>query len=253
MSGWIKYHRKSLKHPLFKKPKVWHYFQYCLLKASHDEKIIVWNKQEMAIERGSFITGRKQAAIDTGLSEQNIRTSIKTLVNLKMIEISTTKSTSKFSYISVCNYRDYQLKVILPNHQTTHEVTSNQPASNQQVTTIKNIKNNKKEKKKDLCPQNGIPEGFEEFYEAYPKKKKKPNAIEAWKQVFLDPKHKKYHGPVEIKVLLKSIEEHKESNDWREEGGKYVPHPASWLRSHGFNDSIRVEVDPEPDDEYEFI
>ena len=123
MSGWIKYYRKSINNPLFKKPSVWHYWQYCLLKANHEPNKIIWNKKEMVVDKGSFVTGRKQASLETGLSQQNIRTAIKTLVNLKMIAVSTEKSTTKFTYLSVCNYEEHQLKEILPNQQ----LTSKQP------------------------------------------------------------------------------------------------------------------------------
>jgi hypothetical protein len=150
LSGWIKLHRKSIKNPAFKKPLTWHYWQYCLLKANHEPNKIIWNNKDFTVDTGSFITGRKIAAKETGLSEQNIRTAIKTLVNLKMIEISTTKSTSKFSYVTVCKYKEYQLQNSSSNHQINQQVTSNQPATNQQPTTNKNDKNEKNEKKKTV-------------------------------------------------------------------------------------------------------
>ncbi len=58
-----------------------------------------------------------------------------------MLQISTTKSTSKYSYITVCNYNDYQYNGDEGNQQTNHEATSKQPASNQQVTTDNNDNN----------------------------------------------------------------------------------------------------------------
>ena len=122
--GWVKLYRSSLEHPLFRKPQTWHYWQYCLLKANHEDKKIVWNKKEMIVERGSFITGRKQAALDTGLSERTIRTSVDTLVNLGMIEKSTTKSTSKFTYLTICNYDKFQSIKIIDDQQSDQQATS---------------------------------------------------------------------------------------------------------------------------------
>ena len=58
-----------------------------------------------------------------------------------MVQISTSKSTSKYSYITVCNYNDYQYNGDEGNQQTNHEATSKQPANNQQVTTDNNVNN----------------------------------------------------------------------------------------------------------------
>ena len=146
-NGWIKLYRSSIQNPAFQKPHTWHYFQYCLLKANHTDKSILWNKEEIIIERGCFITGRKEAAKETGLSQQNIRTALLTLHNLGMIEKSTIKSTSKYTYIKVCNYDTYQQQDIQSNQQINQQLTSNQPATNQQLTTNNNDKNNKNDKK----------------------------------------------------------------------------------------------------------
>ena len=142
-NGWIKLYRSSIQNPAFQKPHTWHYFQYCLLKANHTDKSILWNKEEIIIERGCFITGRKEAAKETGLSQRNVRTALLTLHNLGMIEKSTTKSTNKYTYIKICNYDIYQQQDI----PSVQQVTSKRPASDQQVTTNKNEKNEKNEKK----------------------------------------------------------------------------------------------------------
>lgn len=148
-NGFIKLHRESLKNPVFRKPLAWHYFEYCLLKANHKSEVIIWNKKEMIIERGSFITGRKKAAKETGLSEQNIRTASTTLLSLGMIEKSTSKSTSKFTYLTICNYDKWNPPQTKTNHETNQQPTSNQPATNQQLTTNKKYKNDKNVKKKE--------------------------------------------------------------------------------------------------------
>ena len=151
-NSWIKLYRSSIQNPAFQKPHTWHYFQYCLLKANHTDKSILWNKEEIIIERGCFITGRKEAAKETGLSQQNIRTALLTLHNLGMIEKSTIKSTSKYTYIKVCNYDTYQQQDIQSNHQINQQSTSNQPAINQQLTTNNNDKNDKNDNKRDrIC------------------------------------------------------------------------------------------------------
>ena len=142
MEGYIKLHRKILENAIFRKPKVSHLFNYCLLRANWSDKTICWNGQPLVVERGSFITGRRQIALETGLSEQNVRYALRTLHQFSMVKRSSDKSTSKFSYLTVCNYNDYQHLEDEGNQQSNQQVTSNQPGSNQEVTTDKNKKNN---------------------------------------------------------------------------------------------------------------
>ena len=71
---------------------------------------------------------------------------------------------------------------------------------------------------------------FEKFYEAYPKKKSKPQALKAWLK----------HKP-DINVVLKSLIMHKKSEQWTIDKGKYIPYPATWLNAEGWNDEIETK------------
>lgn len=157
---WINYFRKSIEHPLFRRPLVWHYWDYCLMSARHESKTIDSGGKPLIIERGCFITGRRQAASQTGLTEQNVRTAQKILINHEMIEIITSKSTSKFTYIRVCNYGSYQLKKNESNQQ-----------SNQQLTTPKEREERTKKGKKvkeNTANNKKLSEFFEKIWEIYP-------------------------------------------------------------------------------------
>jgi len=89
-------------------------------------------------------------------------------------------------------------------------------------------------KDNNLC----VREDFEKFYHAYPKKKNKPGAWKAWNQVFHKPKSEYYHGPVPLQNVMDSVESHKNTRQWIENNGQFIPGPAPWLRSHGFNDQV---------------
>ena len=165
MEGYIKLHRKILDNGIFRKPNVSHLFNYCLLRANWSDKTIVWNGQPLVVERGSFVTGRKQIALDTGLSEQNVRSALRTLSHFSMVQKSTSKSTIKFSYLTVCNYDDYQHIEDEGNQQTNQQPTSNQPAINQQPTTNKNNKtNNTKNTNKKTNIASGYSDVFEKWW-----------------------------------------------------------------------------------------
>jgi len=148
--GFIKLWRKSLDSHIYRNIKVWHFWTYCLLKASHKKREALVGNTQIFLSKGQFIFGRKIAAKETGLSEQGIRTCLKVLKKAKNLTI---KSTNKFSIITIVNWGDYQSE----ENQSTTKSTNSQPASNQQVTTDKNVKNvknvknkEKKEKKENL-------------------------------------------------------------------------------------------------------
>jgi predicted XRE-type DNA-binding protein len=135
MEGWIKLHRKILDNPISQKPLVFALFVYLILRANHKDKKIIWNGSEMLVKKGQLITGRKELAKQTGISQQSIRTA---MMVLKSTSILTSKTTNKFSVITILNYGKYQ--------QLTSTLTNNQPATNQQLTTNKNDKNVKNDK-----------------------------------------------------------------------------------------------------------
>ncbi len=134
-NGWVKLYRQSIPNGWLTNQNFWAFWTYCLMKASHKKhKIFVGNKQ-VTLEPGQFVYGRKVAAKETGLSTQVVRTCLEHLVKLKNL---TSKSTNKFTIVTVCNWETYQGgQEALP----TNLLTNNQPTNNQQITTNKNVKN----------------------------------------------------------------------------------------------------------------
>ena len=103
--GYIKDWRRSLEHPLFKKPLIWHFWGYCLKKASHKDVDYFLAGKVVHIKKGSFVFGRKKASKETGLTERQIRTALEHLKNLQNLTI---KTTNKYSIISITNWDIYQ-------------------------------------------------------------------------------------------------------------------------------------------------
>jgi len=131
----------------FKKPLVLAFFLYCLIKANHQGNKIVWNKKEIIISRGSFVSGLKVMSRETGISTQSIRTA---LVTLKSTNTLTIKTTTKFSIITILKYNQYQ--------GLTNKLTNKQQTTNKQLTTNNNVyrmyKNDKRKVKTFLKPEN---------------------------------------------------------------------------------------------------
>lgn len=146
-SGWVKLWRKTIDSAIIKNPKLCTFWVWCLLKASHTKRKQIVGFQEIEIDPGQFVFGRKKASSELTMSEQTIRTCIKHLKSNQQISI---ESTSKYSIITICKWDTYQMldNANQPSTslQTNQEVTSNQPAGNQQVTTNNNDKNVNKDK-----------------------------------------------------------------------------------------------------------
>lgn len=67
------------------------------------------------------------------------------------------------------------------------------------------------------------------FWEAYPKRKGKADAIKAYKKV---------KASNCIAEILQAIEASKRSREWTKDGGQYIPYPASWLRGRRWDDEL---------------
>ena len=129
MDGWIKIHYKFLSWEWFQDDGMVRLFINLLLRANYQPK--KW--KGMAIERGQLVTGRKQLCLETGLSEQTVRTCLQRLEDTGEI---IRKSTNKFSIVTICNYDTYQYEDNAINQQSTN----NQPTTNQQLTTTSEYK-----------------------------------------------------------------------------------------------------------------
>jgi hypothetical protein len=77
-------------------------------------------------------------------------------------------------------------------------------------------------------------EGFDEFYAAYPKKKKRPDALKAWDKLKPDEALRAQ--------ILRAIATQAKTAQWQKDGGQFIPYPASWLNAEGWNDADTVNV-----------
>ena len=137
--GWVKFHRKLLDWEWYSDIPTKVLFIHLLLRANHEDQS--W--KGTLVKRGQLISGRKKLSEETGLSEQEIRTS---LVKLRSTQEVTIKSTSKFSIFTIVKWDDYQVL----EKQSTSKSTNEQPTINQQSTTNKNVKNDNNEKKNKI-------------------------------------------------------------------------------------------------------
>lgn len=124
--GYIRLWRKSLDAGWIRNHKLWAFWTYCLLKATHHEFNAIVGLQTVHLMPGQFIFGLLVASKETGLSIQEIRT---VLDFLKKAGNLTIKSTNKFSIITVINWHIYQSEGADINKQ------SNKPLTNKEQHT----------------------------------------------------------------------------------------------------------------------
>jgi hypothetical protein len=131
--GYIKLWRKAVDWEWYRSSETFHLFCHLILHANHKPSRFMGEE----IRRGQIVVGRRRLSEETGISEQSIRTSIERLKSTNEI---TSKSTNKFTIITLCNYESYQDMNTEINQQNPNKSTNDQPATNQQLTTIKECK-----------------------------------------------------------------------------------------------------------------
>lgn len=71
---------------------------------------------------------------------------------------------------------------------------------------------------------------FDQFWERYPKKAGKPPAKKAFAKLIKDQET--------LDRVLHSIDQHLEQGAWDLSEKQFIPHPATWLNRHGWEDEI---------------
>lgn len=128
--SYIKLFRKLLNSPIFENEKALKIWIWCLLKATHKERLQLVGQQEVNLEKGQFVFGRKKASEELKMSESTIYKYIKLLEKLQMISVN---SNNKFSVITVEKWEEYQVEELKDNNKVT--------TKEQQKNTNKNVKN----------------------------------------------------------------------------------------------------------------
>jgi hypothetical protein len=75
-------------------------------------------------------------------------------------------------------------------------------------------------------------EAFTRFYDVYPKQKNRTGAMKEWNK--LKP------SPELVEVIMTAIDVASASDDWKREGGRYIPHPSKWLNGKRWEDQIML-------------
>lgn len=163
---YIKLYRNLLAWEWYSDINTCRLFIHMLLKANWKEG----NFRGTTVPRGSFVSSIGKLSEETQLTPDEVRTAIKHLMTTHEV---TKQSYSKYTVFTVKNYDSYQN---FPSKGTdkSHSIPKLFP-------TIEE----KKEGKKEIIPPIS-PTGFNNFWEAYPKKVRILKAEEAYRQILFE-------------------------------------------------------------------
>lgn len=231
-TGWIKLHRRIaecqywLEDP-FTRGQAW---VDMLLKANHQPGFVRVQGMRIDISRGELGISEVSLSERWKWSRGKVRRFLDELQHDGMIFKKThEKQDRRKSIITIVNYDKYQ------NLNTANDTGDGQAAVQASVlasvlATIQeqeekngNIFSCAKTQKKSV----NSGKKFDGFWEIYPKKKSKVDAQKAWKQIGGDSK---------FEAIMDGLRSALHDTQWLQEGGRFIPYPASWLRAGGYLD-----------------
>lgn len=125
------------------------------------------------------------------------------------------------------------------NGSKTEAKRKQNEASEQQEQSVSK-KENKKEKEREnkieIEKKSYDADGFAAFWAAYPKKAGKAAALKAWNKLAPDVVLQEQMG--------KALEVQKQSQQWRKDGGQFIPMPATWLNGRRWEDEVQTQTQP---------
>jgi uncharacterized phage protein (TIGR02220 family) len=134
--GYIKFWRKIKDSYYYKDSEYIHLWLHLLLSANHKDSEILYKDKKMIIKRGQLMTGRNSLSQETGIDKSKVYRILKSLKNEQQIE---QQNFYTFTLISIVNYGDHQSN----EQRNEQQVNSKRTASEQQVNTSKECKNDK--------------------------------------------------------------------------------------------------------------
>lgn len=217
--SWIKVHRSKLNWEWFTEPKVAHFFEYCLLKASYND----YKWKGHTYSPGQFPFGLNKASIETGLSIQSIRTC---LDKLKSTNELTIKTSRQGSVITIVNWEKFQEIT----NETTNQITNDQQTINKRSTTTKNINNIKN--KRNIYNQVF---DIEEIYNSYPKKQGKKIGIQKLNKIIKTQD--------EYDVILKAAKNYTQHCKVNKTDAQFIKQFSTWVNQECWNDELDNKAD----------
>lgn len=176
------------------------------------------------IERGQRAVSYRKLASELNLSVQCVRTAVN---HLKSTGELTCEKIPECLLFTVTNYHKFQ--------EPTQDSTRTKHTANTRLTRDQHLSNNSNKSNNIIPPYPpagdaplrsssdvDIEGRFEKFWAAYPRQVARTKAERAFARLNPDDEL--------LSRMLEALARQKELPGWREEGGRYVPYPSTWLR-----------------------
>ncbi len=186
------------------------------------------------LTRGQAVISQREYAKDIGITYQELRTALDRLSATHKI---TRSSTHKYTIVTLLEYD-------CDTQSSTNASHAEQPTDDKQITQSQRSENAPsllyKKDNNIIRPKNtraresggsdsDDPEFlFDSFWEAYPRKASKQEALTAWKQISPDIKL--------TQAIIAAVERHKRSSQWINDNGIFIPYPSTWLNRRLWED-----------------
>lgn len=201
-----------------------------LLMVNYKAKSWEWKGKPFTCQPGQKITSVKSIQEKCGSLEIFTRDKVRTaLKKFERAEFLTTETTNTGMLITIVNWQKYQVREEEYPQQNPHQIPSESPPDTQHLPTKE--QRNKVTKKQD---NNILAQNFDEFWNAYPKKRSKDKAYKAFMKINPDANL--------LATMLEKIGEYKKTEEWQKDNGQFIPYPSSWLNGRRWEDKLNVEI-----------
>lgn len=256
---YIKLYEQIVNWEWYRNTNTFRIFVHLLLKANYADTQF----EGREIKRGQIVTSISSLVRETGLSTKEVRVALDHLVRTGEMA---SQSFNKYRIITISKYNDYQSEGNQKGKQTASETAmryepnaaSKGQATSKHTVGVNEIDISKTASKRQASGQanwqqykNSIepiedhkktpsestpPDGFDQFWSAYPRHVGKAEAKKAFDKLKPD---------VELLGnMLDAIERQKASSQWQRDDGQYIPYPATWINKKRWEDEVEQTTVP---------
>lgn len=190
---------------------------------SSTEKIVYGEILALSRRSGICFATNVHISQTLGIAERTIRISLSNLVKVGLVKVQL-KRGKKGTYrnIELVGYsREANNAPPGGNFEPPRE------EKNAALTISRNIQ-------REIYKESKTVGHFERFWQAYPKKVSKKSALKAWQKVVVSEET--------VPKILSALEAQVSTEQWRKDGGRFIPHPTTWINQERWNDEVRVEI-----------
>ena len=169
--------------------------------------------------------GRRIEEIDGGWHLINHR---------KYREMASDADRTEKAAIRQARHREKLKRNVTPESRASHTPVTQESHQNSQAEADTNSDADAESKEKKTKPKQSSadPEGFDEFWQAYPNKTGKANAIKVWNR-----------DKPNLQTILNALSWQKRAESWTKDGGQFIPHASTYLNGKRYEDE-RPKVQP---------